>query len=206
MRRNTLPPLDTQAKKKEYIEKHLFDALRYLLAAATEWSIQKQLKLEIPGYEVQVYAMDSTLLRARTLFEFFTNETTNNYYGCTEFIPAPLQSPSYSELEHGWKVPLHSHLMHAQDRSITRKLNTASGQKDLNEMPVYFAKEILKLWKDFENELVAGGDPQLKALGELARGKRKEAIDAAKGVVNSAVARQHAEMKDEQLQPVFIFD
>ncbi|HEU0047643.1 MAG TPA: hypothetical protein VFQ43_08575, partial [Nitrososphaera sp.] len=81
-----------------------------------------------------------------------------------------------------------------------------SGQKDLNEMPVYFAKEILKLWKDFENELVAGGDPQLKALGELARGKRKEAIDAAKGVVNSAVARQHAEMKDEQLQPVFIFD
>ena len=41
--RQNMPPLDTQTKKEEYIEKHLFDEIPYLLAAATEWSIPHQL-------------------------------------------------------------------------------------------------------------------------------------------------------------------
>ena len=47
------PRLDHK-QKEEYIRKHLFNELRWLLGAATEWSIQYQLKLEIPGYDMQV--------------------------------------------------------------------------------------------------------------------------------------------------------
>ena len=159
--------------------------------------------LKIPGYEVQVYAMDSALMRARVLFEFFVgNEGERNYYHCRRQFGVTLRSSYYTN---DWSMPLHSHLMHAQDRSQPMKLQTPDGPKDLNEMPVYFAKEILELWRQFEKELTAGGDPQLKALGELARSKRKEAIDSAKAVVNSAVARHHAELRREQLEPVFIF-
>jgi hypothetical protein len=68
MGKNT-PRLNDE-RKKDYIEQHLFNELRWLLAAATEWSIQNQLNLGMVGYDVQVYAMDSAFLHARALFEF----------------------------------------------------------------------------------------------------------------------------------------
>ena len=47
MGKNT-PRLDYKGKQ-EYIQLHLFNELRWLLGAATEWSIQDQLRLEIVG-------------------------------------------------------------------------------------------------------------------------------------------------------------
>lgn len=194
------PCLDQQGKE-EYIREHLYNELRWLLHAATEWQIQKHLQLNIVGYNVQVYAMDSAVLHARTLFEFFLNKTKSNYYGCTEYVSTELQSDSYKD----WSGPLHSHLMHAQVRSRPKKLGTSDGPKDLNEMPVYFAQEILRLWKEFEAELSKSGNPEDQKLGQLARDKRKEAIDKALCVVNSAVAQQHAKEKRQILKPVFVF-
>ena len=107
------PHLDHEAKK-EYLERHLFNELRWLLCAATEWSIQNKLDLGIEGYDVQVYALDSACLHARTLVEFFVQSTTNNYYGANEFLGRPLVSSCYTN---NWIGPLHSFLMHAQDRS-----------------------------------------------------------------------------------------
>jgi hypothetical protein len=200
MGKNT--PLLDHKQKANYIEVHLFNDLRWLLGAATEWSVQDQLKLEIVGYDVKVYTMDSAFLHARALFEFFVQPTTDNHYGSDRFLGTVLKSDSYSC---NWSGPLHTFLMHAQDRSSPRPLKSAGVDKDLNQMPVEFALEILKLWKDFEEELDkrnAEGDQKLK---ELALVKRKEAIEKAQCVANSAVARLYAELRRELLQPAFVF-
>jgi hypothetical protein len=198
--RASTPPLDTPAKRAKYLKEHLFNELRWMLAAATEWNIQKvQLGVEIGGYHVDVFAMDSACLHARTLFEFFLNKTKGNYYGHDQFLKAELKSDNYTK---DWSGPLHSHLMHAQDRSRPRQLQTPDGLKDLNQMPVHFAKEVLRLWKEFEEAL----KQQDKSLGQLARDKRKEAIDNAECVVRSCVAQKYASDKQINLRPVFEFD
>jgi hypothetical protein len=203
--RKKLPPLDHKGKTK-YIELHLFNELRWLLGAATEWSIQDRLKLRIVGYDMQVYALDSSVLHARTLFEFFVVKTTGNHYGCDQFLAtgSVLNSDSYSN---DWEGPVHSFLMHAQDRSQPQRLKTPDGPKDLNEMPVYFAREILRLWEEFERKLGKSNDPRDQKLQELACEKRKEAIEKAQCVVNSLLARRHAYAREsgEPLKPVFVF-
>jgi len=196
------PRLDSR-QMKEYIRLHLFNELRWLLGAATEWSIQEQLNLKEVGYDIQVYAMDSTYLHARALFEFFVGPTTRNRYGCDAYLGpgSVLSSSSYDN----WSGPLHSFLLHAQDRSKPRPLDS-SGVKNLNEMPVDFAREILKLWAEFERMLAKSGVPEIRELMKLAREKRQEAIKGAECVVHSAVAKQHAKEKGKMLKPVFVFD
>ncbi len=199
MGKNT-PHLDHKGKE-EYITLHLFNELRWLLGAATEWSIQDQLKLGKVGYDVQVYAMDSAFLHARVLFEFFLKATDDNHYGCTEFLdPGPvLKSDSYTK---DWKRPLHLFLMHAQDRSRPVPLKSSGEEKDLNQMPVDFARETLKLWEEFEGRLGDRGDQKLQ---ELAREMRKEAIEKSQCVVNSSLAQQHARERGQLLKPIFVF-
>jgi hypothetical protein len=203
MGKNT-PGLDHK-RKEEYIKLHLFNELRWLLSATTEWSIQDQLNLAIVGYDVQVYAMDSAFLHARALFEFFVQPTNDNHYGSNEFLGrgAVLISSSYVD---DWKGPLHRYLMHAQDRSCPAPLKSSGVEKDLNKMPVDFAHEILKLWKEFEERLGGSSDAGDQKLQELGREKRKEAIRGANCVVNSTVAQQHAKERGQQLKPVFVFE
>jgi len=203
MGKNT-PPLNGLSKE-EYITAHLFNELHWLLHAATEWSIQDLVRLNIVGYNVQNYAMDSAFLHARSLFEFFLGRTTDNYYGCDQFLSTALVSPDYTNSADGWKGPLHSYLMHAQDRSRPRQLQSPDGPKDLNQMPVYFANEILRLWKQFEAELDKSGKAEDKKLEKLARDKRKEAIHNAVCVVNSKVAQRHAKESLQTLKPIFVF-
>jgi hypothetical protein len=194
------PNLD-HAQKSEYIERHLFNELRWLLGAATEWSVQDQLKLEIVGYDVQVYAMDSAFAHARSLFEFFVKETNNNHYGCNEFLGGNtvLTSRDYQN----WARPLHRFFMHAQDRSRPTPLMSSGVAKDLNRMPVDFAREILRLWEEFEKMIAKSGDPRDRVLYELAREKRKEAIENARCVVNCPIAQDQAAAKGYELKPVF---
>lgn len=195
MTKNT-PALNSN-DKKDYIQEHLFNELRWLLCAATEWSIQDKLNLSDVGYDVQVYSMDSAFLHARTLFEFFLKCTSSNYYGADQFLSGPLTSNLYTN---DWCVPLHSFLMHAQDRSNPRQLNTASGLKDLNQMPVEFAYEILRLWEEFEKQLSNQGHCDLYA---LAYKKRQEAINCARCVPNSHQALRHARGKNVTLNHIF---
>jgi hypothetical protein len=202
MGKNT-PRLDHK-HKEEYIKLHLFNELRWLLGAAAEWSLQDQLKLRIVGYDVQVYAMDSAFLHARALFEFFVQPTNDNHYGSNEFLglSTVLNSNSYVN---EWRGPLHAFLMHAQDRSRPVSLKSSGVEKDLNQMPVDFAREILKLWEEFEGELGKSNDSGDLNLQELAREKRKEAIEKAQCAVNSTIAQQHARERDQVLKPVFVF-
>jgi hypothetical protein len=200
MGKNTLR-LDHK-QKQEYIALHLFNELRWLLGAATEWSIQDQLDLQKVGYDVQVYAMDSALLHARALFEFFVQLPTKNHYSSSQFLGTVLNSSSYVN---DWKGPLHARLMHAQDRSLPAPLKSSGLEKDLNQMPVDFAHEILKLWEQFEERLGKNGNEADQKLQELAREKRKEAIEKAECVVNSCVAQQYARKRGQILKPVFVF-
>ncbi len=196
------PRLNSYEAKKNYLEDHLFNELRWMLGAATEWSIQEQLNQGIVGYDVIVYAMDSTFLHARTLFEFFLNKTGKHYYGCDQFLQTGLKSEKYEK----WKEPLHRHLMHAQIRSKLERLESLSGEmKDLNKMPVDFAHEVLTVWKEFEDALGKSSNAEDPQLQKLARNKRKEAIDGALCVVNSTVAQHHASCNAQTLKPVFVF-
>jgi hypothetical protein len=200
MRRRT-PRLDKRGKR-DYVERHLSNELHWLLRSATEWHIQDQLRLGIDGYHVQVYAMDSACLHARALFEFFVNRTTHNHYGYDQFLGGdPLKSERYEN----WKGALHGFLMHAQDRSSPVPLKSLEGDKDLNQMPVDFAREVLRLWEAFEARLSQSGNSDDQELKQLARSKRKEAIEGAERVANSAVAQMHARWKAQTLHPVFSF-
>lgn len=164
---------------------------------------QEQLNHGIVGHDVWVYAMDSAFLHARALFEFFLIRTTDNHYGCNEFLGGAvvLKSDLYTS---EWGDALHRFLMHAQDRSTPAPLKTsAGGEKTLNRMVVEFAREVLRLWEEFEEKLSASNDPENQKLGKLAREKREEAIRKAECVVNSPVAQLLARERNQSLAPIF---
>jgi len=70
-------------------------------------------------------------------------------------------------------------------------------------MPVYFAREVLRLWEEFENELGKSGKQQDLELQDLARQKRRKAIENAQYVVDSDITRLFASVKRLHLKPVF---
>jgi len=201
--RSQVLSLKDHQEKEEYLRVHLYSELLWLLHAATEWSIQDQWKLEIAGYVMQVYALDSASLHARTLFEFFTEGPTKHHYSVKDFLGAPLTS-TYKQ---NWQGPLHGFLMHAQNRSLPRPLVSAGVSKDLNQMPVDFAHEILRLWKEFEDQLGKSSNADTKKLQQLARDKREEATRKAmcvsKAATSGEVAEKYFQKKGQQLKPVF---
>lgn len=175
-----------------YLEQHLGNELQWTLRAATEWHVQNSLKLCVGGYEVQVFAMDSTFLHARTLFEFLTQRSTSNHYGCDAFGLEPLPSDLY---QNDWKQPLHAYMMHAQDRSMPRQLKSfdSSGNKHLNQMPVDFGREIVRLWKEFANAMRASSEPGIAGLAPTAENLLRDAVNNAAKVARSAIAVKHSE-------------
>jgi hypothetical protein len=177
-------PAMSISELKLYLEQHLNNELQWLLRAASEWHVQDELKLDIVGYSVQVYAMDSAFLHSRTLFEFFTKPTGHNYYGSNAFGVATISSPLYTG---DWVEVLHGYLMHAQDRSNPRQLRSFDGAttKDLNKMLVDFAKEVVRLWREFVKLLNASTDPNIQALTTIGTDILSEAITNASHVLSN---------------------
>jgi hypothetical protein len=192
--------------KKRYLEKHLYNELRWLLCAATEWHIQNTIneylypkRQQIVGYHMQLYTLDSVALHARALFEFLTHTATPNYYGAntylggddviasTRFNLAPPDQPPHPN---DWSGPLHSYLMHLQSRPGTRRKlpirANARNKLHLKEMPVQFAEEIIDLWQQFCKELRDGNQASLATEAERALAK---AIDAARRVRTNEVTK-----------------
>ncbi|WP_216918209.1 hypothetical protein [Nocardia noduli] len=163
---------------------HLFDGLSYLLQAAQEWQLQTDLKLEVVGYPAQAYAMDSVFLRSRSLFEFFvgTNPKTHCHASCLFGLSNQIGYAKYKPVPGGtssvnptWEDVLHVGSMHLKDRNSPVQLIGHDGAlKDLNQMPVDFAKGILDVWGDFETELNAQGYAHLHSMAEACRDKAKE--------------------------------
>jgi hypothetical protein len=63
--------------------------------------------------------------------------------------------------------------------------------KDLNKMPIDFAKEIVRLWQEFEKALGSSSDDPIKALQIVANEILSDAIVTAEKVVNSDMVKAY---------------
>lgn len=162
------------ADPDEYLREHVANELHWLLRASNEWVVQDQLRFGISGYHVQVYAMDSAFLHARTLFEFLTQRTGRNHYGVDELGISPIESKVYAS---EWSDALHEYVMHAKGRSAQRELHALDGTvKDLKTMPPDFAQEVERLWVLFANRLREDGQSaRADAVEEILRDARQQA-------------------------------
>lgn len=107
-----------------------------------------------------------------------------------------------------WRRPIHSHMMHAQDRRPVTQLPTYDDHaqtKPLNEMPVDFAKEIVRLWRVFVKDLNNHTNLQFRPIGATAQTALASEINAAKRVrTNDVTQRQIAVGKEtSRLEPNF---
>jgi hypothetical protein len=178
----------SQPNATESLEVHLYNDLRWLLCAATEWHVQQTINPDdnITGQHIKVYAMDSAALHARALLEFFTNHGSNrgglqSLYG--------IQSIASQRYPGDWVRPLNTHLMHAQDRIVGQQLTGFDGitMKDLNRMPVDFGREVVNLWRQFIRHLTSRTNP----LEALAQTTLDRAIAKSALVVTNEVNRGH---------------
>lgn len=205
----THTPAMNAAELKEYLNENLSYELNWLLRAATEWYSQYRMTLCIGGYEIQVFTRDAALLHARTLFEFFTRETQDYFYGYDSFgLPSKIPSSLY---EKHWKSPLHARLMHAQDRSKSPKVKRfgpGEPKEHIKDMPVDFAKEIVRMWHNFAGSLEKLDDAESQRLGERAHQILKEAKKAAEAVRENAVTECHIaqQKKEGKLPSDFVID
>jgi hypothetical protein len=155
-----------EAELKRYIKDHLYNDLRWLLCAATEWKAQSELgdthKVKQPCFHLQVYTMDCAFLHLRCLYEFFTEP------------PPPLQKLQHkSSMYKKFKGPLNQRLFHPVDRTLAKEVK--------NEV-TNLANDLLKLWVGLSREPSAG------KYREVLNDSLRRAIDDA-----AKVASQYAE-------------
>jgi len=153
--------------------------------------------LDIDGYTVQVYAMDSAFLHARTLFEFFTRKTQDYFYGHDEYgVTTKIKSSLY---EKHWSSSLHARLMHTQDRSTSpdvKSFDPAESKKHIKNMPVDLAMEVVRMWRKFACALQTLADEDMQRLGHRAVEILDEAVVAAETVrTNKVTQKQVAQLK-----------
>jgi hypothetical protein len=126
--------------------KDLYNELRWLLSAATQWDAWDKLvegppHIKEPCHHLKVYAMDSAMLHARSLFEFFTTKKPSKDRLCwRDFgLAKPLKSKRYKALVE----PLNARLMHV-------KKNRAGRRQVKNEV-VNLARDVVELWDKFSH-------------------------------------------------------
>jgi hypothetical protein len=172
---------------KEYIERDLYNELRWLVCAATEWDAQDKLigeppqvpKIKEACFHLKVYTMDSALLHARSLYEFFTaTKFRSGRLTWRDYSPQACQkSGRYDK----FIKPLHGRVMHLD--------TNRAGYDEIKKEVVNFASDILDLWDGFSKK------PGLAQYSGILDQLRKKAIGEAKNV-----AEQH---KDQGYQSPF---
>ena len=143
----------------EAIEKDLFNELRWLLCAATEWDAYNRLigqspqvpKIKEPCFHLNVYAMDSAFLHARSLYEFFTATEESIKRNAKKGVRRltwrdySRTARQTSEKYNRFSKPLHGRVMHLdQDRA---------GYDEIKNETVNFAADILSLWNRFSEKV-----------------------------------------------------
>ena len=71
-------------------------------------------------------------------------------------------------------------------------------------MPVAFAREVLRLWEEFEKILSESTDAELRELGELTIKMKRKALQGAANVFISNVALNHAKERNRELKNPFL--
>jgi hypothetical protein len=160
----------------------LYNELRWLLCAATQWAACHRLS-GVPGFKepchhIKLYAMDSALLHARSLYEFFTaTESAINRNQQNGIMRLTWRDYSQTGRQTSTKYnqfmkPLHGRVMHLdKDRS---------GYEEVKNEVVGLAKDVLTLWKAFSAKLAA--DPSLKPYVDLLHSAENDAIEEARRV------------------------
>lgn len=141
-------------ERKEIIDKHLAYELKFLLNAATNWCVYKETlerkekeDKDFPRHFI-VYTLDSALLHARILYEFFTQDKKNNkyyYFSWKDFIDCggkKLESKLYNR----WSNYLHAKVVHLQKGRL-------EDNDAINKMVLCFAQDILLLWDEFSEKI-----------------------------------------------------
>lgn len=174
----------------EAIENDLFNELKYLLCAATEWDAQQKLVAEPtqvqtisePCCHLKVYTMDSAFTHVRSLYEFFTMEKADvlrhkrgNHNRLTWFDYSPNPSVRQTSNKYDQSIgDLHGRVMHlSQNRS---------GYDEIKNEVVNFATDILDVWDRFSKS------PELKDYASLLDTFRERAIEEAEAVANQYAA------------------
>jgi hypothetical protein len=168
----------------EAIEKDLYNELRWLLSAATEWDALDRLigeppkvpKIKEPCPHLKVYAMDSAFLHARSLYEFFTStekailknkkqgQRRLTWYDYSTNSNVRRTSTKYDH----FMQPLHGRVMHLDQNR--------SGYDEIKKEVVNIAEDILVLWNSFSKH------PDLKSYSSLLDKFRGKAIEESLNV------------------------
>lgn len=166
----------TFEEKDRFIKEELYHELRCLLGAVTVWRIFMN---ESRGFDV-IVAEDSSFVHARSLFEFFASSSKNkNLLKASEFGAKKYRSDVYTK----WKMALNRHVLHLNAQRLSPK--NMKGESHLSEQVESFAREILRLWVQFET------DPRTEQFHEAFEVARLHAIADAQ---NDA---------GERIEPIF---
>ena len=134
---------------KKFINAHLYNELRYMLCATASWNMAKENPNTTPRHFV-VYTMDSALLHARSLFEFFTHTDPARKKNLVTWKDFNLEEAINSELYKEWIKPLHHHVMHLENRfDVTNEINGVH----LKDMVTKFSAEIVNIWSIFSAKI-----------------------------------------------------
>lgn len=139
----------TNSELEKFINEHLYNELKYLLCATASWKVAKVSTKHMPSHFI-VYTLDSALLHARSLFEFFTHKDPDRKKNLVTWKSLGLKDRIDSDLYTEWIKPLHHHVMHLENRlNVTNEING----KHLKNMVVEFSVEIVKIWDIFSRKI-----------------------------------------------------
>jgi hypothetical protein len=164
------------ADLQRFIEEDLYNELRWLLVAASEWNAATTKDVE-PANHFLVVTMDSTFLHARSLYEFFIdaqilnpqwNPKQNTAYAKRDFNISIAPTSTYTRYIDG----IHKRLFHLDiNRPSPEKRGVPIPGKDINDKVMVVAQDVLDLWDNFA--------AQAPSYTDLMNEKRSEVIQEA---------------------------
>jgi hypothetical protein len=170
-------------EQRRLINQDLYNELRYLLIAATIWQACHDIgnddpkKAESHPHHLVVLAMDSAIMHARALYEFFFDHGDFESAGAQRDFGVTIdRTKLYDEYKH----TINKRLFHIDTRR-PRPEKRGGGRRvkrDINRKVKLIADDVLGLWDQFSDEL-----PGFKR--QLSGARRKaiaEATKAAKSI------------------------
>lgn len=137
---------------QRFIEQDLFNELRWMLVAASEWNASVATDFR-PVDHFQVIAMDSTFLHARALYEFFIdgqnptwNPRPDTANAKRDFNVSIVPTATYRQYIDG----INKRLFHLDiNRPTPEKGGNPIPGKDVNDKVVVVAQDVLDAWDKF---------------------------------------------------------
>jgi hypothetical protein len=154
--------MPTDEEKKEFLQKDLYNELRWLFLGAITWQAAKVGNERCPNQSV--LGLDTVLLHARALYDFYFNKTRDGARSCHFASGWCAQSLLYSKyMANG--CPANKRAFHL----VYYRSNHAGGQghegpDHLNQQVLEFAKDLKRLSREFVNAV----DTQFRDSAQLA--------------------------------------